>query len=587
MKKILILLCVCVCELCYSQEMQQIFLRIDKDISYEPTSIDKTLKQILSIDPQITFNVYREGKEDNNVHLRFHQFLNDYRIEGSDLLVHVRNNKIAIINGSYYTSVKSAIKSSSLSESEILQIAENDVFASKSDYDFQYKTEKIISPNYFESDDKNLYYACKVLVTDKNNLETDVDVIIDEKTGNILGKFSRICYANGTASTRYSGSRTIGTTLVSSNYVLRDLTRGNGIFTKNANHTTGSILTEFTDANNVWTAAEFHNSNKDDGALDAHWAAMKTYDYFYNKFQRNSYDNAGAAINCLVHYGTNYENAFWKSSDNVLCFGDGYTNFDILTSVDVVAHELGHAVCTNTANLNYSGESGAINEGLSDIWAACVEDYYTTDKQTWLIGEDIDLRTGHVALRSMSNPNAEGQPDTYGGTYWVQTVGCTPTNNNDNCGVHTNSGVLNYWFYLLCQGGSGTNDLNNSYNVTGIGLDNAAKIVYRAETTYMNSTTNYASLRAKTIQAAMDLFPNNPSYVASVSNAWHAVGVDDCPLYTLANQNINTNTSINECSVEVYNVTVGSNSSLDIDFQEEAVLLHDVEIQAGSTLNIH
>ena len=587
MKKILILLCVCVCELCYSQEMQQIFLRIDKDISYEPTSIDKTLKQILSIDPQITFNVYREGKEDNNVHLRFHQFLNDYRIEGSDLLVHVRNNKIAIINGSYYTSVKSAIKSSSLSESEILQIAENDVFASKSDYDFQYKTEKIISPNYFESDDKNLYYACKVLVTDKNNLETDVDVIIDEKTGNILGKFSRICYANGTASTRYSGSRTIGTTLVSSNYVLRDLTRGNGIFTKNANHTTGSILTEFTDANNVWTAAEFHNSNKDDGALDAHWAAMKTYDYFYNKFQRNSYDNAGAAINCYVHYGTNYENAFWNSSDNILCFGDGYTNFDILTSVDVVAHELGHAVCTYTANLNYSGESGAINEGLSDIWAACVEDYYTTDKQTWLIGEDIDLRTGHVALRSMSNPNAEGQPDTYGGTYWVQTVGCTPTNNNDNCGVHTNSGVLNYWFYLLCQGGSGTNDLNNSYNVTGIGLDNAAKIVYRAETTYMNSTTNYADMRASTIQAAIDLFPNNPSYITSVANAWYAVGVENCPLYVLANQTITTNTNINECAVRVYNTTVSSNATLDIDFQEEAVLLHDVEIQAGSTLNIH
>ncbi|MBP5725271.1 MAG: T9SS type A sorting domain-containing protein [Bacteroidales bacterium] len=200
MKKILFFLATCCIAMgaMAQQETQQIFLRIDKDIPYEPTSIDKTLKQILSIDPQITFNVYREGKEDNNVHLRFHQFLNDYRIEGSDLLVHVRNNKIAIINGSYYTSVKSAIKSSSLSESEILKIAEKEVFASKTDYDFQYEIEKVISKNYLDNNDKNLYYASKVFVSDGNDLGNRIEVIIDEGTGKVLRKNSlticEFCY---------------------------------------------------------------------------------------------------------------------------------------------------------------------------------------------------------------------------------------------------------------------------------------------------------------------------------------------------------------------------------------------------------
>lgn len=192
MKKIFILFCFLLCEFGYSQEMQQIFRRIDKDISYDPTSIDETLKQILSIDSQITFNMYREEKEDNNIHLRFHQFLNGYRIEDSDLLVHVKDNKIAIINGSYYSSVEPPIKSSSLSESEILQIAENEVFSSILDYDFQYKIEKIISKNIFESEDKSFYYAYKISVFNEKNLETSVDIIIDEQSGKILWKQSGI-----------------------------------------------------------------------------------------------------------------------------------------------------------------------------------------------------------------------------------------------------------------------------------------------------------------------------------------------------------------------------------------------------------
>lgn len=594
MKNIFLIICLCFCELCYSQEKQRIFLRIDKDVSYEPALLDKTLKQILQIDPLITFNVYQEDKDntfEDATLLRLQQYIGEYQIYGSNLLVYIKGNKIVRINGTYYPSVKTSKKTTSLSEIEIVQIAKNEVFASKSDYVFQYEVERILSPNYLENKDESLHYAYKVTVSDKNDIETYVEIIIDENSGKILNKTSLIRYATGSAVTRYNGTRVIETTQitnpVSSKYVLRDVTRGNGIFTRNLNHGNNIFdYTEFSDADNNWMASEYHNSNKDDGALDAHWAAMKTYDYFYYKHQRNSYDDAGGAINCYIHFKTNEENASWHSSSNSFLFGDGYTDTDIYTSLDIVAHEIGHAVCDYSANLIYSGEPGAICEGLSDIWGACVEDYYGINKQTWLCGEDIDMRTGHVALRSMRNPKEEGQPDTYDGTYWVQTSGCFPSEVNDYCGVHTNSGVLNHWFYLLSEGGSGTNDLGNAYNVIGIGIENAAKIVYRAETEYMDPETDYVTMMEYTIDAAMDLFPNNPGFINSVANAWFAVGLGDCQQYVLANQTITTNRNLNECSVEVHNVTVGSNASLNINFQQDAVLSHDVEIQVGSILEI-
>lgn len=538
-KLIFIIICLCVCELCYSQEPQRIFHDLEKGIAYDSTTIDYTLKQIIPTDARTTFTLCKmeELRENVSILLRLHQYYGDYRILDSDLLAHVENGVITTVNGSYYSSVDNVENVPLLSESEILQIAESEVFGQTTDYDFQHKTEKVIAKNSFDSEDKNLYYASMVSVSDRKNLETSVDVIIDEQSGKILEELSRVIYAKGTANTRYNGTQTIGTTYEDSRYVLRDFTRGNGIFTRNLNQSNNiSKLTDFTDADNNWTTAEYHNSNKDDGALDVHWAAMKTYDYFYTMFQRYSYDNAGAPITCYVHYGTNYENSFWESSLRLFCFGDGYTNNDIMTSLDIVAHEIGHAVCTYSANLKYAGESGAINEGLSDIWGTCVEDYFTNNKQPWLCGEDVDIRSDHSALRSMSNPNLEGQSDTYGGLYWYETEGCTPSKKNDFCGVHTNSGVLNYWFYLLCEGGSGTNDLNKSYSVNGIGIANAAKIVYRAETEYLSATSNFADMRACTLKAAEDLFPNNPSYGNSVADAWYAVGVEKNPPYALINK---------------------------------------------------
>ncbi len=345
-------------------------------------------------------------------------------------------------------------------------------------------------------------------------------------------KSEPVLLATGTADTRYSGTKSIETNLVSGSYILQDITRGNGVRTYNLKKSTtvGSAV-DFKDADNNWTAAEYDNATFDNAALDAHWGVEKTYDYFKDTFNRNSYDNNGALLKSYVHYGSSYENAGWTGSEMI--YGDGATRFKPLTAFDVTAHELGHAVCEYTADLAYERESGAMNEGFSDIWGAIVEHKYAPEKQAFLIGEDI-TKASPGYLRSMSNPKValSAQPDTYRGINWKPATveeGCaTPIGGsfgNDYCGVHTNSGVLNHWFYILVMGKEGTNDLGRSYNVTGIGWEKAEKIVYRLESTYLTANSTYKNARDFGIQVAKDLYGENSPEMIAVQDAFYAVGV--------------------------------------------------------------
>jgi bacillolysin len=337
----------------------------------------------------------------------------------------------------------------------------------------------------------------------------------DCETGELVFKQKLIYHSNttGTAATIYAGSRTITTDSYPGGYWLRETLRGGTntpIETYNFNRAPAYYVTDvdngianatgFSDNDNNWTVAE-HNTNFDRAALDAHWGAEMTFDYFKTLHSRNSHDGNNGLIKSFIHVRTRNEdgnpidmdNAFWLESRMAMFYGDGL-DFDPTVSLDICAHELGHAVCNGSIGANregliYSKESGALNESLSDIWGACVEQWATSGKQTWLMGEDVF----YIGLRSMSNPNDFYHPDTYQGTNWVNTECGTPSDANDNCGVHTNSGVGNYWFYLLSQGGTGTNDIGNAFNVSGIGITDAAKIVYRMEDVYLNSTNGLMS----------------------------------------------------------------------------------------------
>jgi bacillolysin len=527
-----------------------------KNTTYKSSDFEQVFKEQLNLKNNSSYQkIATENDRSGFVHEKFQLFHNGVKVEFATYTLHSKNGILISMSGESYPLEKINTKPK-LSKQQAFTRALNQIGAKTYLWDnpaeaaaFDYtkpEGELVLLP-VTTNDTVTLRLAYKFDMYATNPVSRG-DLYIDAVTGNSLfynaiikhlGEYSHgksnaadinaVRKSNATfiaanAETKYSGTQTIETTLSGTSYILADATRGLGINTYNMKKGTSyTAAVNFTDADNNWTALEYANTNKDNGALDAHWGAEKTYDYWSTVHGRNSYNNAGAQIKSYVHYSTAYDNAYWNGS--VMTYGDGSgTYFDILTSIDVAGHEIGHAVCSSTSNLTYQKESGAMNEAFSDIWGACIEYFAAPNKQRWLIGEDIERRVGHLSLRSMSNPKTELQPDTYGGTYW-KTVNCTPTSTNDYCGVHTNSGVLNHWFYILTEGKTGTNDIGNSYNVTGIGIDKAAKIAYRTESVYLTANSTYANARTYGIQAATDLYGANSPEVIATTNAFYAVGI--------------------------------------------------------------
>ena len=339
-------------------------------------------------------------------------------------------------------------------------------------------------------------------------------IYVDAINGEVLKRVSRIHYADqqATAVTFYNGTVQITTNDDSGLYTLNESSRGNGIHTYDLNN--GQIYenaSEFTDDDNYW------DTEKDKVAYDVHYGTEKTYDYYLNKFGRNSIDGNGLALKSYVHFGVRYANAFWDGER--MTYGDGNgTTQNALTSLDIVAHEITHGLTEYTANLEYLNESGALNESFSDIFGVAVDFYTNSTSANYFLGEQI-FNDGS-SIRNMADPNSGQTPDTYMGNYWV-------TGTHDFGGVHTNSSVQNYWFYLLCEGGSGRNDNGDDYIVEPIGLEAAEAITYRNLTVYLTRYCDYEDARFYSIQSAIDLYGSCSNEVIQVTNAWHAVGVGE------------------------------------------------------------
>ncbi|MBC7447568.1 MAG: M4 family metallopeptidase [Hymenobacteraceae bacterium] len=511
------------------------------------TEASATMRAAFGLDAQSALRPLRaETDELGFTHQRYQQVYQGVSVERAVLTLHQRQGRIESISGEAKSDLTGLSVRPAVGEADALAAALRYVGARK--YMWQTPGEAQFAR---ESEGKATFRPVgeRVIVTDlktgrpalawKFNVYAAEPVsrawiYVDARTGQVLFQDAIIKHAAATATfaTAYSGTRSLANeTVTAGSYRLRETTRGLGIETYNARKSNSyTAAVDFTDADNNWTAAEYNNANFDNVAGDAHFGAQATYDYWSAVHARNSYDNAGAKIKSYVHFddvpgGAGFENAYWNGS--VMTYGDGASTFKPLTALDVCAHEIGHAVCEKTANLAYQNESGGMNEGFSDIWGAAVEArtaaaFGLTGKSTWLIGEEIMKAGG--ALRSMSNPNQYQQPDTYKGTYWVASV-ASPTQFNDYGGVHTNSGVLNFWFYLLSQGGSGTNDKSSAYTVAGITIDKAAKIAFRTESVYLSANSTYADARTGAIQAATDLYGAGSAEVIATTNAWYAVGV--------------------------------------------------------------
>lgn len=355
---------------------------------------------------------------------------------------------------------------------------------------------------------------------------------IDAKTGEKVFGYDNLqtAGATGTLKTLYYGSPTGTTYLSGTTYYMEDVTRRVGTF--DMRNGTSSIY-RFTDTDNIW--GNNATSSTQSAGADAHFGAQKTYDYYKLTHGRNGIDGSGgpgyitsidgvtALISSVVHYSTNYNNAFWNGSYMTYGDGDG-TQFSPLVTIDICGHEMTHGVTERTAGLVYSGESGALNESMSDVFGAMVELYATgvESANTWKVGEAAYTpATSGDALRYMDNPHAapnrgyttDDDPDHYAERY---------TGTSDNGGVHINSGIANKAFYLVAKGGT---HHKSGVTVTGIGTAAAAKIWYKALTSYMTSSTNFAGARSATLSAASSLYGSGSAQYTAVSQAWTACGI--------------------------------------------------------------
>lgn len=256
-----------------------------------------------------------------------------------------------------------------------------------------------------------------------------------------------------------------------------------------------------------------------DAAVDeAHDSSAQVWDLFARVFDRSSVDGQGATLSVTVHYGQNYDNAFWDGEQLVFGDGDGIIFERFTKPLDVLAHEFAHGVTQFSAALTYQGQSGALNESVSDVFAAMTKQRVlgqSADQADWLIGEGL-FRPGiqATALRSMTEPGTAYDDPRLGRDPQVGAMSDYVVTEDDNGGVHLNSGIPSRAFALA------------SIAVGGYSWEQTGRVWYDALTAgEVDSSTDFAGFARATISSSSRLFGADSVVTQQVSQAWTTVGV--------------------------------------------------------------
>jgi thermolysin len=384
-----------------------------------------------------------------------------------------------------------------------------------------------------------LAYRVRVLTED------DLAVFfIDARTGGVAMRYSDLQTAVGTGQGVHNDTKKLSTSLRNGTNLAIDVMRPPAIYTydlrgnlsRTQQYLNGSVMLNESDV-----AADADNAWTDAAIVDAHAYAGWTYDYLYKRFNRRGLDNRDRTMTSVVHpvrredwagapssvLNLYYLNAFYAGR-GIMVYGEGLPpgvtmggrqwNY-FSGAIDVVAHELGHGVTDYTSDLIYRNESGALNEALSDIIGTSVEFFYQEAgtgylKADYLLGEDLTAPSR--AFRSMSDPQAYGDPDHYSRRYLGP---------DDNGGVHSNSGIANNAFYLAIEGGT---NRTSGLRVQGVGAANRERVekaFFRAFTQLLPNNATFSMARAATLQAARDLYGSGSDVERAIEQAWTAVGV--------------------------------------------------------------
>ena len=257
-----------------------------------------------------------------------------------------------------------------------------------------------------------------------------------------------------------------------------------------------------------------------DPAVDeAHLSAGQAWDLFADTFGRRSYDGNGATALVTVHFGRDYDNAFWDGQQLVFGDGDGEL-FDRFTKpMDVMVHEFTHAVVQYTAALAYADQPGALNESVADVFAALARQQllnHTAEQADWLIGVGLFLPGVQArALRSMLEPGTAYDDPRIGKDPQVGSMADYVHTEDDNGGVHINSGIPNRAFALAARA------------LGGHAWERAGQVWYRALSGgSVGPRTDFEGFAAATVAAAMAQFPDQPDVAEQVRSAWREVGLE-------------------------------------------------------------
>jgi bacillolysin len=443
------------------------------------------------------------------VHERFDVYYKGLKVWGAQVLRHSRNGEVYLVNGEFHENIGIDVAPTVSPEQAVGMAATG---LGDAAYAPAGTPELMIYPG------TDAYHLAFQVIYAKP--DSRIVTFVDAKTGQIVLRYEDVKTdaAIGVGTGTFGDTKKMSTEPSNGAYRAVDNMRPAQIITGTcANLTTGAAYYVLDDDNN-WTS--------DPSVVDAHTYMGWIYDYYYLVHGRKSMNNNNGGLVIAVHFGTNYENAFYNSGNKYMYFGDAdpSIHYPFAAALDIVAHEFTHGVTDATSNLIYSFESGALNEAFSDIMGVSCEFFHQAAgsgylRAEWWEGEDVNKSFG--PMRSLSNPSSLGvwgghYPDHYS-TRWVLPYA------SDNGGVHLNCTIASHWYYLLAQGGT---NKTSGISVTGIGLSKAEQIAYKAWCYYFTPSTTFHNARAYTYQAAASLYGADSTEAQTVLAAWTAVGVN-------------------------------------------------------------
>ncbi len=504
-----------------------------KNISAEENAIsfiEENKKLFLLENPKKELIVKEVLKDKlGKTHVKFNQQYKNIPLWGSEIVVHSDlAGNIYSINSQYSRTPITLSFNKQLSKEKAIAITKNNLVKLTTLTKLNKKIKSMLNytgpkaKKYIWTDeDNNSHLVWHVEI--RPNLRDDWYYFIDAKTGKILQSYN---------ATNFDGPLTASAT------DLNGITRNINVYSSNGtdymidasrdmwqtgqtnilDDPKGAVLTidahnkDLTNDTKLFHVTTTTANWNDPVSVSAHYNAGVVYEYYKNIHRRNAIDNKGSTILSVIHVTDNGEamdNAYWNGA--FMIYGDGNQAFKPLAgALDVSGHEMTHGVIQHTVALEYKYQSGALNESLADVFGAMV------DKEDWLLGEDV-TKTSYIATGALRN-----MLDPHNGGTSLNDVGWQPANmnefldltiNQDNGGVHINSGIPNRACALIGE---------------AIGKDKTEKIYYRVlDARYLNSQSQFIDMRLALIRSATDLYGENSTEVNAIKQAFDTVGILD------------------------------------------------------------